>query len=152
VFLAFILILQLEFLASLVLFAFYLASFSPVEGSLYSSFIELPMLWSVGLVVCACGLSTLAALAMTPLLYLQLTNVCMMTTTRERFIVRPNQRRASTRSQRTSNSSERLIQAERELLVPMSIDSSALTDGLVFLATTPVCCSSDRPPVVEVKA
>lgn len=128
-----------EFLISLVLFAIWLVDIDEVKGSLYSPLLP-SQAWIKGLVIGATVLTSVCALVISPLIYVQLTNLCMKTTTRERYIVTPNQRRASTRSHRGTNESEQLIQAERELMMPLIIDSSALTDGIVFLVTTRVCC------------
>mmetsp|Transcript_27217 Transcript_27217/g.48896 ORF Transcript_27217/g.48896 Transcript_27217/m.48896 type:complete len:137 (-) Transcript_27217:23-433(-) len=131
---------MLEYLSSITVIILWLAGVHESQGTSYSVPYHLgPGIVEYSLVLADLSLTSLCVIAMSPLLYVQLTNVLMKTTTRERFI-----RRASTQSHRSTNESERLIQAERELLVPMSIDSSALTDGFVFLATTRVCCCSEK--------
>mmetsp|Transcript_27223 Transcript_27223/g.48916 ORF Transcript_27223/g.48916 Transcript_27223/m.48916 type:complete len:542 (-) Transcript_27223:23-1648(-) len=145
VFLIFIFALMLEYLSSITVIILWLAGVHESQGTSYSVPYHLgPGIVEYSLVLADLSLTSLCVIAMSPLLYVQLTNVLMKTTTRERFIVTDKQRRASTQSHRSTNESERLIQAERELLVPMSIDSSALTDGFVFLATTRVCCCSEK--------
>jgi hypothetical protein len=134
-FLSFIIVLQLEFIATLAVCAVWITDFYTADHTLYS--FPLSPESAEGLVYSAAIVTGVCVIAVTPLLYVQLTNFCMKTTTRERFAVRLRQRKLSTlshRSNRSSHESEQLIRAERDLLVPLSIDSSALTNGFVFIA------------------
>jgi hypothetical protein len=140
-FLSFIIVLQLEFIVTLAACVVWIVDFYAPEKTLYSS--PLSPENARGLVYTAAVVSGVCVIAVSPLLYVQLTNFCMKTTTRERFAVRLTQRKLSTLSQRSNQScheSEQLIRAERDLLVPLSIDSSALTNGFVYIAQSRAQC------------
>lgn len=130
-------------MSTFIVSAVWLANFYKSNNSLYLPPYATDFYLTESLVLCANIMSGLSALLVFPLLYVQITNLVMNKTTRERFGVTSKQRKVSTRSHRSSTESEQLIQTERDLLVPLSIDSSAITNGIVFLASRRPCCTED---------